>query len=168
MIRGFSFGFVFGAVVFGGLPAWADIPPPPGHVEKCTVSAEQKSGKDCRACRAWYGGREECEKLAAQGFTRRCRAGGASTWQEVWCRAAAKGDRKAAVEGALPETLVAGGSLTLAVILGGVWVARKSKGGARPSFGVESDSAASADDRLPEPAAGATPGNKNESSRRNR
>jgi hypothetical protein len=104
--------------------------------------------------------------LAAQGFTKRCATSGASTWQEVWCRGTPKADRKAAVDLTFAETLVAGGSLTLAVIFGGVWVARKIKGGSRPGFGVEPDSAAPVDDSLPEPVAGAKPGNKDESSRR--
>jgi hypothetical protein len=87
----------------------------------------------------------------------------------VWCRAAAKGDGKAAIEGALPETLVAGGSLTLAVIFGGVWVARKIKGKIpRRRFDVEPNSVAPGDDSLPEPTAAAKPESKNESRRRNR
>jgi hypothetical protein len=169
MIGRFSFGLIFAVIVFGSRPAWADIPPPPGYVEKCTVSAEQKSGQDCRACRAWHGGREDCEKLAAQGFTQRCRAGGASTWQEVWCRNTPQKDRKAAVDRTLAETLVTGGSLTLAVIFGGVWVARKiKKKSPRGRFDVEPDSTVPGDDGLPQPTAAAKPESKNESRRRNR
>jgi hypothetical protein len=151
------------------MPVWADIPPPPGYVEKCSVEIQQKSGEECRLCGASFQGRGDCQKLASQGYSERCRSAGASVWQEVWCRVRPKPDRKAALDGVLPGKLVAGGSLTLAVIFGGVWAARKVKGKSpRPSDGIEPGPAVSVDDSLPEPAAAAKPESKDESRRRNR
>lgn len=61
--------------------AFADIPPPPGYVEKCTL----KNHPGCVKCDAWHGGREECEALENKGYTRACRTGGASVWDEIFC-----------------------------------------------------------------------------------
>ena len=69
--------------------ALADIAPPPDFVETCTVANHVKPGEECTMCGAWHGGREDCEALEAQGYSARCRTSGASTWDEVMCRAAA-------------------------------------------------------------------------------
>ncbi len=70
--------------------ALADIPPPEGYVESCTVKKVQaaNSGQACVSCDGWHGGREDCEALEAQGYTLNCRTAGASVWTEVHCRAA--------------------------------------------------------------------------------
>lgn len=68
--------------------ALADIAPPPGYVESCTAEKQQKPGEECQMCDAWYGGRESCEALEAQGYTQRCRTSGASTWDELMCKPA--------------------------------------------------------------------------------
>lgn len=69
--------------------AHADIAPPPGYVEACTVPRVQASnpGQTCVSCDAWHGGREGCEAYEAKGFIRRCKTRGASTWDEVLCKA---------------------------------------------------------------------------------
>lgn len=75
--------------------AFADIAPPPGYVEQCTVAKQQKAGQECRACGSSFMGRKECAKLGAQGFKEQCRSQGASVWTEVWCRpAGAKSPRQ--------------------------------------------------------------------------
>lgn len=67
----------------------ADIPPPPGYVERCTVELQRKSGEECFAFRAGYNSpRGWSDPLASHGFGLRCRSAGGSFWQEVWCRAA--------------------------------------------------------------------------------
>ena len=68
--------------------ARADVPPPNGYVEDCTVQRQQQKGEECQACKAWYGGREDCVALEGQGYVSRCRTRGASVWGEVLCRPA--------------------------------------------------------------------------------
>ncbi len=74
-----------------GGAALADVPPPPGYVEQCTVAKQQKRGAACVSCGdAYHGDRDACERsLAPQGYERRCKTRGASVWTEVWCRPAA-------------------------------------------------------------------------------
>lgn len=74
--------------------ARADLPPPPGYVESCTVEKQQGPGDECLVCGdAYHGDVDACErKHAATGHTRRCRTSGASVWQEVWCKGGAKTD----------------------------------------------------------------------------
>lgn len=63
--------------------ALADVPPPKGYVESCTVA---NHGKDtCKTCRGWHGGREDCEALEEQGYVSMCKTRGASVWSEVMC-----------------------------------------------------------------------------------
>lgn len=67
--------------------AIADLPPPPGYVETCTVAKQQKAGDECHECRAYHGNADHCsDSLKEYAFSQRCRARGASTWAEVWCR----------------------------------------------------------------------------------
>lgn len=75
--------------VFGAAVAVADIAPPPGYVERCTVARVQKEnpGQTCVSCDAWHGGREDCEQHEAQGYVKQCKTRGASTWDEVLCKA---------------------------------------------------------------------------------
>jgi hypothetical protein len=69
--------------------ARADISPPAGFVESCTLKAQSGAGKECLSCAAFYGNSNHCEEsLASYGFAQGCRTGGASVWSEVWCRAA--------------------------------------------------------------------------------
>ncbi|MEZ4323113.1 MAG: hypothetical protein R3F61_36945 [Myxococcota bacterium] len=65
--------------------ALADLPPPDGYVESCTVERHTSEGSTCRSCSAWHGGREDCEALERSGYTKVCQTRGASTWDEVLC-----------------------------------------------------------------------------------
>jgi hypothetical protein len=64
----------------------ADIAPAPGYVESCTLTKQQRANEECTMCRAWFGSRDECKKLSAAGYARRCSTSGASVWAEMWCR----------------------------------------------------------------------------------
>ena len=67
--------------------AFADVPPPPGYVEQCTVEKQCKKDEDGDACGAWHGDRDKCKKLHAKdGFTYKCSTHGASVWTEIYCR----------------------------------------------------------------------------------
>lgn len=71
--------------------ARADVPPPPGYVEQCTIEKQCKKGEEGDACRGWHGDREGCQKRhASDGFVYKCRSRGASVWTEVFCRPKAK------------------------------------------------------------------------------
>ncbi len=66
--------------------AGADVPPPPGYKEQCTVALACKADEVGDSCSAWHGERDKCEKLySGTAFTHRCSTRGASTWTEVWC-----------------------------------------------------------------------------------
>lgn len=67
------------------LLAVADIPPPRGYVETCTVERQCGTAESGTTCDGWHGGREACEALEAKGWTRKCQTAGASTWTEVFC-----------------------------------------------------------------------------------
>jgi|GEM_PF-3301152 len=75
-------------LLFIAPPALADVPPPPGYVESCTVAKQKKAGEECVSCgAAYFREPDACKKMyAGQGYERRCRTRGASTWDEVWCR----------------------------------------------------------------------------------
>jgi hypothetical protein len=71
---------------FCGVAA-ADLAPPRGYVETCTVEKEQKKDEVCTTCRASRQDRQTCKKnLEEKGYTKRCRAHGANVWTEVWCK----------------------------------------------------------------------------------
>lgn len=64
--------------------AFADIAPPPGYVETCTV--ERACGKaGGETCHAWHGDVDACKPLADRGLSKSCQTRGASAWEEVWC-----------------------------------------------------------------------------------
>jgi hypothetical protein len=74
-------------VAAGAAPAFADIPPPEGYVEKCTVAKQQTSTTECLDCRAWYSARDRCTNLLAPYcYSGICNSYGASAWTEVHCR----------------------------------------------------------------------------------
>lgn len=67
----------------------ADVPPPPGYVEQCTMDKQKKEGEDCQMSRPWYRERDKGQReWGTKGYTRRCRTSGASVWLEIWCKAA--------------------------------------------------------------------------------
>lgn len=75
--------------------AFADIPPPAGYVEQCTIEKQCKAEEEGVTCRAYHSDREVCDKTHGKdGYTRRCKTRGASAWSEVWCRPKAKADKK--------------------------------------------------------------------------
>jgi hypothetical protein len=75
----------FTPLAFAGV-AHADVPPPPGYVETCTVEQQQTGGARCEACRANFQDASACEtRFASTQMQRRCRTTGASVWTEVWC-----------------------------------------------------------------------------------
>ena len=65
--------------------AMADVPPPRGYVETCTVEIQcgDIPGKQCSG---WHGGRESCEALEKDSWVRMCKTFGASSWDEVFCK----------------------------------------------------------------------------------
>lgn len=77
------------ALVMGALPSVvrADVPPPDGYVEECTVpKAQARTSQACQSCSAWHGDADACAKqFAGTTFASECRSYGASTWDEVWC-----------------------------------------------------------------------------------
>jgi len=75
--------------------ARADIAPPPGYVEQCTLEKLQKDGtKTCQACSTYFREPDKCEQqFAKTAYTKACRAGGASTWTEMWCKPKGKDDK---------------------------------------------------------------------------
>lgn len=75
------------------LAAQADIAPPRGYVETCTVERQQEPGSTCLSCSTTFREPDACATRHAQdGYTHRCRTDGASTWSEVWCRPAVPQD----------------------------------------------------------------------------
>ena len=69
--------------------ARADIAPPPGFVESCTLARHKSPARECLGCSAYHGNSNHCsESLASYGFTHSCSTRGASVWAEVWCRPA--------------------------------------------------------------------------------
>lgn len=68
--------------------AQADIPPPKGYVEQCTVEKNQKKGVFCTTCSAYHGDRNFCARTFSADklpWENRCKTRGASVWKEVWC-----------------------------------------------------------------------------------
>jgi MYXO-CTERM domain-containing protein len=89
-VRGLLFGIALSACY---LPtALADVPPPDGYVEECTVAKKQVSGRSCAACQNDYrsfatSAVDPCQsQYASQGYEKICKSWGASVWTEVWCR----------------------------------------------------------------------------------
>jgi MYXO-CTERM domain-containing protein len=80
------------AALLAGPAARADVPPPDGYVESCTVEKRAAAGGvGCVACGdAYHGAPDACATaLAGQGLERACRTRGASVWTEVWCKSGA-------------------------------------------------------------------------------
>lgn len=72
--------------------ARADVPPPSGYVEKCTVEKKQQPGTTCEAC-ASSRSQDACSpKYQGTKFTKVCQTWGASAWTEVWCDGPPKAD----------------------------------------------------------------------------
>lgn len=66
--------------------AHADVLPPPGYVEVCTVAQQQTGGARCEECRASFQDANACAtRFASTQLQQRCKTSGASVWTEVWC-----------------------------------------------------------------------------------
>ena len=68
--------------------ALADIPPPDGYVEQCTIAKVCKSTEEGDSCFVMdYKDPTQCaRKHAKDGFTFKCKAGGGHSWTEIFCR----------------------------------------------------------------------------------
>lgn len=70
--------------------ARADVAPPPGYVENCTLERTCPVGTECVLCPADYHDSADdsaCSRnLGPLGFAKQCRSAGGSVWDEVWCR----------------------------------------------------------------------------------
>ena len=63
--------------------ARADIAPPPGFVESCTLQKQSRAGRECFNCSAYHGNANHCsESLKTYGFSESCRSRGASVWSD--------------------------------------------------------------------------------------
>ncbi len=72
--------------------ARADLPPPEGYVETCTVEqAQARTGQRCELCGDAYHAQPDACVEAFSGtstMSKECQTSGASTWNEVWCDSA--------------------------------------------------------------------------------
>lgn len=83
--------------------ARADLPPPDGYVEECTVDNKEQPGTQCEACKNGPGGggsTNVCiDKYTGTKFAYVCKTWGASFWTEVWCDGPPRPDEPAEEEG---------------------------------------------------------------------
>ena len=71
--------------------ARADVPPPDGYVETCTLANKQTATSECLACAADYNNFGRCSPLLSPYcYSKVCKTWGASAYTELWCRL--KGD----------------------------------------------------------------------------
>ena len=68
------------------LSTYADVPPPEGYKESCTVSIQSENGDECISCDADFETNDCQLSYGAQGYSKKCQSLGASTWTEVWCK----------------------------------------------------------------------------------
>jgi hypothetical protein len=67
--------------------ALADVPPPEGYVEKCTLAQQQTATSECLECAGMHGQLGRCASLLAPYcYLYVCKTYGASGWTEVLCR----------------------------------------------------------------------------------
>ena len=101
-----SLAVVLGSCLIASRAA-ADIPPPDGYTEQCTVAIQQQAGEVCVACSTYVTDTNKCaSRPELAGYTKRCQTYGASVWGEVWCKsdpdAAPPVSSDAAADGAPP------------------------------------------------------------------
>lgn len=103
------------AAVLSWAPSiWADLAPPPGYVEPCSIDNARQTGEECKSCSTYFAEADACQKqYGARGYALRCKTRGTSTWSEVWCKANAgvevsslKGQPDASEHGPEPTTAV--------------------------------------------------------------
>jgi hypothetical protein len=67
--------------------ARADVPPPDGYVETCTIAKRQTATSECLFCEAERSTADRCEPLLAPYcYVKVCQAWGGSGYPELWCR----------------------------------------------------------------------------------
>jgi hypothetical protein len=72
--------------------ALADMAPPDGYVETCTVEQQQGAGETCVDCAVDYTDFDACANTyEPQGYTKSCQTWGASVYTEVFCKAVEDG-----------------------------------------------------------------------------
>jgi hypothetical protein len=80
----------FGFALAQGHQAVADMPPPAGYVEQCTVAKKQTASSECVECRsmrAMYANSDRCTLLLSPYcFQKVCEALGGASYPEIWCR----------------------------------------------------------------------------------
>ena len=120
-------GLSLTALVCSG-PVAADMPPPVGYVEQCTVEKQQGANETCVASSILGmgyppGTREaSAKKLEARGYVYRCRTSSVSFWKEVWCKSnKPKGTQEAPHATAMATGTLIG--LSSAVVLAGALAA---------------------------------------------
>ena len=80
---------LFLGIIASWIPtAHADLPPPPGYEEKCTIAKQQQIGEKCISCGdAYHSDVDACKiKYEPQGYVKKCQTSGASVWTEIWCK----------------------------------------------------------------------------------
>jgi len=152
IVRSWALSLVGGALLV--IPAArADIPPPEGYVETCTLEKQGTAENECVSCGTWHEAPNKCTDLhGPEGYTPKCRTTGATAWTEVLCRPKAGGaatptptavqpeaDKPATDDKAAPQPAAAEptkskcagadleGSIGLALALGALIVARRRK-----------------------------------------
>jgi hypothetical protein len=69
------------------LPALADVPPPRGYVERCTVARQQTATTECVACAANYMLPDRCQTMLTHyAYHQVCQTRGNSSAIQVFCR----------------------------------------------------------------------------------
>ena len=72
--------------------ARADVPPPDGYVETCTLANKQTVTSECLACVADYSNFGRCSPLLSPYcYGKVCKTWGASAYTELWCRLKGQG-----------------------------------------------------------------------------
>jgi hypothetical protein len=67
--------------------ARADIPPPQGYVETCTIANQQTATSECLFCEAERSAADRCDPLLSPYcYVKVCQAWGGSGYPELWCR----------------------------------------------------------------------------------
>ncbi len=111
-----------GLVVFFTTTAFADVAPPEGYVEACTVAKKQTATSECVQClalRSMYDNADRCSSLLSPYcFVKECSAWGGAAYPEVWCRA--RSESSPAVPADVTSQLGKAGAPDLAVAVGGV------------------------------------------------
>jgi hypothetical protein len=71
----------------GASRALADMPPPDGYVETCTIARQQTSKTECLECMDMHDQTERCTNLLAPYcYVKVCKTWGSTSFTEVLCR----------------------------------------------------------------------------------